>query len=231
MASASILAFKRTVTVDWPKQANADAKKRLIDVARQGHVEILRRQGNPSFEVYANRPGNSNIESVVLPGPIVYTYSNLRQLIDFALDALRKASPVKSGDYVRSHTLFVNGVSVAALPADLKPSDEIMIVNPIPYARKLEIGKTKSGRDFLVSVPNKIYERVAKNMLIPRYRNVAKIEFAYVTVPDAYRYKANNAKRNWLANKGRWYVQPRQHKDRVKGAVVQAPAIVISPLT
>jgi hypothetical protein len=69
-------------------------------------------------------------------------------------------------------------------------TDEIMIANPAPYARRLEIGKTEAGRDFLVSVPNRIYERVAKRKLIPRYRNVAKIAFGYVSLPKAYATKA-----------------------------------------
>lgn len=231
MASAAIQAFRRTVTVGWPQAMDAEAKANLLKVARQGHAEIMAAQGNPAFEAYANRPGNANLDSVVLPGPIVYTYNNLRQMVEFALDQLRRASPVESGDYVRSHTLFVNGIAVAALPVDLKPSDELMIVNPVPYARRLEIGKTESGRDFLISVPNRIYERIAKTVLTPRYRNVAKISFAYVTVSDAYRYKQDNKARSWLANKGRWYVSPKQRPDRARGAVVQSPAIIISPLT
>jgi hypothetical protein len=229
--SPALQAFRRTVTVDWKKGMEADAKALLIRTARQGHAEIMRRQGNPAFEVYANRPGNTNIESVVLPGPIVYKYSNIKSIVEVALDELRKASPVVSGDYVRSHMLFVNGVAVNVLPETVKPSDEIMIANPVPYARKIEIGKTKTGRDFVVQVPNRIYERVAKSALIPRYRNVAAITFGYVTLPDAYRYKKDNAARSWLAAKGRWYVSPKQRKDRVKGAVVQSPAIFISQIT
>ena len=231
MASAAIQAFRRIVTVDWPKHAEVDAKARLLRAAQEGHADIMRRQGDPSFDAYANTPGNKNLESVVLPGPIVYTYSNLKQIIEFALDELRKASPVVSGDYVRSHTLFVNGMPVANIPVDLKPSDEIMIGNPVPYARKIEIGKTKSGRDFVISVSNRIYERVAKNVLIPRYRNVAKITFNYATLPDAGTYAKDNKQRSWLANKQRWYTRPGIAKDRLKGIAIRSPAIFISPIT
>lgn len=226
---SAIQAFRRTVTVDWPKGMEQSAKAMLIKAARDGHAAIMAKQGNPAFEVYANRPGNTNIDSVVLPGPIVYKYSNVRALVEFALDELRKASPVISGDYARSHMLFVNGIAVDVLPETVKPSDEIMIANPVPYARKLEIGKTKTGRDFVVQVPNRIYERVTKNVLLPRYRNVAKITFGYVTVPEAYRYKKNNAARSRV--NGRWYVNPKQRKDRARGAVVQSPAIFIGQIT
>lgn len=227
----AIQAFRRVVTVDWAKQRDADAKATLLRVAREGHAEIMRQQGDPQFEVYANRPGNANIDSVVLPGPIVYTYSNLRQLVEFAMDELRKASPYVSGDYVNGHTLFVNLVPVDALPPDLKPSDEIMIANAVPYARKLEVGKTKAGRAFLISVPNHIYERVAKDKLIPRYRNVAKITFTYATLPEAAVYRKDNKQRSWLTNKSRWYVRPGKARDRQSGMAVRTPCIVIAPLT
>lgn len=226
---SAIQAFRRTVTVDWPKGMESAAKAMLIKTAREGHAAIMSKQGNPAFEVYANRPGNPNIESVVLPGPIVYKYSNIRSIVELALDELRKASPVVSGDYARSHMLFVNGMKVETLPTDIKPSDEIMIANPVPYARRIEIGKTKAGRDFVVQVPNRIYERVVKNVLAARYRNVAKITFGYVTVPEAYRYRKDNAARSRV--NGRWYVSPTQRKDRAAGAVVQSPAIFIGHIT
>ncbi|MFA7308262.1 MAG: hypothetical protein WC026_16505 [Hyphomicrobium sp.] len=224
-----IQSFRRIVAVDWPKQAAADAKERLLQVARQGHADIMARQGNPQFDAYANRPGNRALETVILPGPIIYTYSNLKALVEFALDELRKTSPVISGDYVRSHQLFVNGAAVDALPADLKPSDELMIANLVPYARKIEVGKTKSGRAFVIQVQPRIYERVGK-ALQARYKNVARITVEFVTIPNNYRLKADQKKRSWLANKGRWHTSSRQYADRAAGSVVTAPAIVIAPL-
>mgnify|MGYP005817797569 CR=1 FL=1 len=231
MASTAIQAFKRTVTVQWPADQQAAGKALLLKTARDGHARIMREQGNPQYEAYANRPGNSNLDSVVLPGPIVYNYSSLRSLVETALDELRKASPVRSGGYVQSFVLFVNGLPVDTLPQTIKLSDEIMIVNVAPYARKIEIGKTESGRPFVIQVPDRVVERTAKQVLIPRYRNVAKIEFYYVTIPDAYKLRQNNPARHWLANKQRWYHEPKQRADRARGAAVRSPAIVISRLT
>lgn len=234
MASQALQAFRRTITVDWPKSADVDAKTLLVKTARQGHANIMAaaqaRGVTPTFEAYANTPGNTRLESVVLPGPIVYNYRYLRDLVQVALDELRRASPVVSSDYVRSHTVYVNGVQVDVLPTTIGAGDEIFISNPVPYARRIEIGKTEAGRDFVLQVPNRIYERVAKNILIPRFRNVAKISFSYITPPESYRYKKDNAARSWLAKKQRWYVQPKQRADRAKGAVVRSPAIIISSL-
>ncbi|MDP2410352.1 MAG: hypothetical protein Q8M26_08705 [Pseudolabrys sp.] len=227
MASPALQSMRQTITVAWPKKMDAEAKAFLLKTAREGHAAIMQRQGNPSFEAYANRPGNRNLDSVVLPGPVVYNYSNIRQLVEFALDELRKASPVGSGSYVRSHTLYVNGVEVGSLPPDIKPTDEIMIANPIAYARRLEIGKTTAGRDFVVQVPNRIYERVAKQKVIPRYRNVAKVTFAYINTPDAYATKGGLPGHFASGKSG-----PRGGGTRVKrrqraGSTVMAPAIII----
>src|SRR5436190_17637277 len=94
----------------------------------------------PMWEAYANRPGNSNLESVILPGPIVYRYRYATEIAEVALTALQRLSPVRSGRYAKSHTIYVNGQPVARAPKTL--TQEIVISNPVPYARKIEIGKT-----------------------------------------------------------------------------------------
>jgi hypothetical protein len=230
MGIDAVEAFRRTITVAWPRQMDAEAKALLLKTARDGHAGIMQRQRNPSFAAYANRQGNRNLDSVVLPGPIVYNYSNIKRIVEDALDELRKASPLESGDYARSHTIYVNGIAVETVPDTISPSDEIMIASPLPYSRKLEIGKTESGRDFLISVPNKIYQRVAKQILIPRYRNVVKIRDTFITAPGGGVLKHNQRARSWLANKGRWHYVPGQRKDRVAGASINVPAIIISQI-
>lgn len=192
MASRSLQSFRRTITVSWPKVGDAQAKAHLISVAKAGHAKIMTEQaargGAPTWEAYANTPGRP-IESVVLPGPIVYRYQYLREVIQFALDELRKASPVVSGDYVRSHTIYINGTAgvfdIDQLNKPLRSGHEIFISNPVPYARRIEVGKTKDGRAFVIQVQPKIYENVTK-LVQAKYRNLAKITFGYATLPDAY---------------------------------------------
>lgn len=235
MANASLQAFRRTVTVDWPAQQQKDAKAHLLRVARDGHAKIMSEQVTrggirPDFEAYANRPGNSNLDAVALPGPIVFRYYYLREIIRTALDELRKRSPAVSGAYRAGHTLFVNGIAMEDVPATLRPTDDIMISNPVPYARRIEIGRTKSGRDFVLQVPNRIYERVAKQVLHPRYRNTAKITFTYANLPNAHTIKGGLSSHYGTAAKlvGTSFTTSRQRKRRQQvGSTVQAPAIVI----
>lgn len=235
MPSAALQAIRQTVKVQWPQSCERGAKAHLIRTARAGHARIMgdaRRMGfQPAWVAYANHPGNRDIASVKIPGPIVYEYKYFADVVQFALDALRKASPVRSGDYVGSHTLYVNGQPVDAIPARLSASDEIWIANPVPYARRLEIGKTKAGRDFVIQVPNRIYERVAKQVVLPRFRNSAKVSFGYVTIPNAHVIKGGLSSHyaTGRAAGKRGGGTMRKRRQRV-GEMVRAPAIFISPL-
>lgn len=191
MTRASLSALRRVITVDWPARQQAEARAHLLRIARQGHADIMAAQTAragiaPDAQAYANRPGQRNLDAVQLPGPIVFDYDYRREIVAEALRLLIEASPRQSGAYAAAHTVFIDGVPVAELPARIPESAEIMIVNPLPYTRRLEIGKTKSGRDFVLQVPNRIYERVCKTHLMPRYGNAARIEFDYVQLPDAY---------------------------------------------
>jgi hypothetical protein len=182
---ASLQSFRRVVTIEWPKHAQDGGKELLLRVARQGHAQIMneavaRVGSQPVWEAYANRPGNANLDTVVLPGPIVYLYHYTTEVVEQAMLLLQRMSPVRSGLYAKSHTIWANGHRIDQAPKRLV--EEIIISNPVPYARKIEVGKTRSGRPFVIQVPNHIYERAAK-VLQARYRNVAKIEFNYVRIP------------------------------------------------
>lgn len=185
--------------------------------------QALRAGVIPEWSAYANTPSNTNLQSVRLPGPIVYTYRYFREILLVAVHALEVASPVRSGAYKNAHTVYVDGVE-ASPSAKIEFGQRIIIANPLPYARRLEIGKTESGRDFLISVPNRIYERVAK-ILLQRYRNVAKISFGYANIPGAHIIKGRLPS-HYSIGKGR-----RRKRRQVAGDTVKAPAIFIEPLT
>lgn len=229
MSAAALQAFRRTVTVDWKSATEEQAKRHLINTARQGIQSLVNSQtidvgARPSVTVYANTPGNTNLESVVLPGPIVALFDHRAAIVKFALSALRAASPVVSGAYLDNHAIFLNGTKVDALPANLGPRDEIVITNLVPYSRRLEVGKTESGRDFVVQVEPRIYERTLKSKVNRRFRNVADLTFGYVTLSDAYVVKGKLSP-TYRTKNGKL----RKRRQRA-GFGVQAPAIFIKPL-
>lgn len=228
MTRQSLAALRRTITVEWPQQRDRDAKALLIRVARDGIDRIVREQTSragipPSVDAYANQPGRP-IEQVVLPGPIVARFGYFREIVEYGLDELRRASPVQSGRYRDSHVVLVNGQQVDVVPNRLKDTDVIALVNPVPYARRLEIGKTKSGRDFVLQVPNRIYERVAKQKLIPRYRNVASISFGYLELTGAHVIKGRLPSHYGIGGGNK-----RKRRQQI-GKPIKAPAIFIKAL-
>jgi len=227
MATASLQAFRRVTTVAWPQHIQTNARALLVRVAKQGHAKIMAAAASnglyPTWEAYANTPGNSNIDNVVLPGPIVYLYHYVTDVAEFALTELQKNSPVRSGRYAKSHTIYLNGQPVARAPKMLKRGDEILITNPVPYARRLEIGKTESGRDFVIQVPPRIYERTAKK-LKAKYGKVVKITFTYVNVPNAH-VITGGLPLHYVGKGG-----VRRRRRQQVGSTITAPAIIIEPL-
>jgi hypothetical protein len=219
--------IRRIVTVDWPKEMQADAKAVLISVAQTGHLKIMRdaaTQGlEPTWEAYANSPGNSDLQSVKLPGPIVYNYRYLSELIQFALDELRRQSPVVSGAYRDSHTIYVNDAPQGTtIPKTIRPGDRIFISNPVPYARRLEVGRTKGGeRPFLISVPNRIYYRVTE-MTKVEGKGRAQVSMGFV---DLGAWTLKNDQKSLVKTSTGYRHSARQRPDRVAGSAVTSPAI------
>mgnify|MGYP000564759762 CR=1 FL=1 len=235
MTKQSLDAVRRVFIVQQPKDIERDGRALLVRTARAGIAQITQEQTNragiaPGVAVYANRPGNAALETVRLPGPIVARWDYRREIALATLAALRRASPVQSGAYRDAHELQLNGVAVETLPANLAPGDEIRIVNAVPYARRLEIGKTKSGRDFVLKVEPRIYERVAKGQIAPRYRNVAKITFTYVLLPQSHVIKGGLASHYTVGTFGPGGTHGKRRRRQEIGGKVKAPCIMIGGL-
>lgn len=119
------------------------------------------------------------------------------QMLDavlWALDALRKRSPVRSGRYVQSHLVMINGAEVggdvaAALRA-VKGTDRVQIVNPQPYAKKIE-GRPASKKRGIAGLkgqssqaPGGVY-RVVMRALVARFGKSMFFDFKYVKLEGA----------------------------------------------
>ncbi len=115
-------------------------------------------------------------------GSIIVEWELIGDVLVWIGNTLRDRSPVLTGAYRDAHTLFADGTEVD-LDAEVPSASEYTFLNPLPYARKIEIGKTRSGRDFVISVPNRIYERTADDAK-KRFGNLANIRFSY-RAPEA----------------------------------------------
>lgn len=133
-------------------------------------------------------------------------------------------SPHVSGDYQRGWVLLADGVEVPL--NDHVPNAEVFtFVNVTPYSRKIEVGKTKSGRDFVIQVPNRIAQRTADDAA-KKFGNIAKIRSVWISLNSAYALKHNQASRSFAGGKMR--ISKRQRPDRVKGSAITYPAITVS---
>lgn len=245
--NASLKAVRKMILVDVPANLARDGKAHLIRTARTGIAQITQEQTAraqgiaPAVTAYANSPSNQNLESVRIPGPIVARFDYRREIAVVTLRALIKNSPKENaatgavGDYASSHTILLNGQKVDTLPANLALTDIITIFNPLPYARRLEIGKTKSGRRFVLQVEDRIYERTMKSEIAPRYRNVATLRFAYIPLPAGFEAQAHQIKGKLASHytsgtfgpAGKSFQRKRRQQ---KGTAVRCPAIVITPV-
>ncbi len=143
----------------------ADAQNRAaLGTVPPKTVTVDGRQGAPLDSVNPDR------------GIIIAEWSLVGDVLQWIFATLRARSPIVSGDYLRGHMLFADGVECD--PTNPPPAQEYIFLNAVPYARKIELGKTKSGRDFVIQVPNRIYERTAKDAQ-SRYGNVVKIRSTY----------------------------------------------------
>lgn len=111
---------------------------------------------------------------------IIYRYTNMQAVVEFAIETLKSKSPVGStgdkhpGLYRDSHLIFIDG-HVVKDASGWRPGQQINISNPVPYSRKIEAGRMK------MSVPPKVYEE-SEAVISSRFGNQANIKFVFMPV-------------------------------------------------
>lgn len=142
----------------------------------------------------ATHPGDILGELRQVSDPTAQRRAEMNAIVQFALDDLRARSDVGSGRdphpglYKESHTIFINGNDVADLSSWM-PGDIIHISNPVPYARKIEIGRMHTN------LPGHEYE-MTEQALQAKYGDIARIEFTYMPVKFSKSPAGSNPK--WL---------------------------------
>jgi hypothetical protein len=146
----------------------------LIRTAKAKNAEVMNRDPRPAtFTRYVDGKQGAPEEAVEATGTIVYRYPRIELVAQYAMEVLFDLSPVLSGDYRNAHTLFLDGMPVSDLKS-WRPGDEISISNPLPYSRKIEIGKMKMR----VAGTDHVYEQACRKVMA-RYGNMARIDFTF----------------------------------------------------
>lgn len=157
------------------KQGDAVATKEfIVATAKREHARVMADEPAPSsFVRFVDGQLGAREEQVRPDGRIVYQYSRIEEVVEFALATLRQISPVLTGRYKDAHEVFLNGKPVADVK-EYRAGDDLMITNLQPYARKIEVGKMVMR----VAGTSKVYQQ-ARRLIMNRYGNSASIEFTY----------------------------------------------------
>lgn len=175
---------------EWVKEATIGAAETALreEVAKGfDNQPVVVTDGMPRRDYHGVRPFG-RIEFIRRP--------QMAEAVLWALDMLRKRSPVLTGRYVQSHTVLLNGAEITgdikAALQNVKDGDRVQIVNPQPYAKKIEGRKARSkgrgtNRTRTAAVagqskqaPRGVYERVVLPMLVRRYGRSMFFDFKYV---------------------------------------------------
>lgn len=148
----------------------------LAGIARRGVAELVRSgKAPPSYQVVVDGRYNVAEDAVRPNGTILYLFDSQASAAVFAISYLRGRAPKRSGRYVESIWIGVNGAFTRASafdPASVPAGATIELVDTAPYARKVEVGH------MTMSVPHKVVEDASR--AARRKFPLVNVDFGYV---------------------------------------------------
>jgi len=187
-----LLAFDRAISVVLTG-AREQCQEALVKLVKDELDQVLREDRPDSYIQAIDGDTGKPIPQIEPFGQAFFRFRYGREVIAFALEALRAVSPVLSGAYRSSHELFADGTLIADFN-QIGDAKTVVITNTLPYARKIEGGRR--GRDAVkhhdsgamtqrkgssVQAPDGVYELTAQTVN-RRYGNIAKARFGYVGI-------------------------------------------------
>lgn len=218
------LLVANTISPQAQQQAVASFAQGAIDEADAMNQRVLGRVPPRTITV-DGREGAALTDVKPDGGSIIVEYELITDVLVWIGDTLRARSPVQSGAYRDGWTLLADGTEVG-ITDDIPPADEYTFVNNVPYARKIEVGMTETGRPFVIQVPNRIAERTAKDAAA-KFGNMAKIASVWIQLDSAYTLKTNQRSRSWIKGRG-WRYSATIRPDRRAGSAITYPAINVT---
>lgn len=176
-----------------------------------------------AHRTFVNRNQSNNLEAVnPSGGEITFEFQLTSEVLSWIARTLADQSPVVSGDYRRGHILLADGAQ--ADPDNAPTATVYKFMNTVPYARKIEVGITKSGRSFVIQVKPRIYERTF-NDAKARFGNIVSLSYGFED-PSTYQLKQDQRARQ-ITRKGVRY-RASQRPDRVRGTATTVPVITVT---
>ncbi|MBF0888063.1 hypothetical protein [Gluconobacter cadivus] len=185
---------------------------RLAAVAIKARDQVVRSGDAPPHWVTIVDGRQGAPETSVQPdGFILYKFNVMGLAAQAALQLCKDRSPVRSGRYRDSWLVVVDGRPWTQDVADIPEGVSVMLVNPQPYARKIDTGAMKK-----MSVPPGIVDAVRK--LVQRKFPTVNAGRAFVTIPSGL---VKNAPYVLRRSKGR-------SKSRAAGTSMTYPAMILT---
>lgn len=152
----------------------------LARIARTERDELIRTgEASPVYETFVDQRRGASEETVRPDGVIRYEFDQIGEAAEYGLDACRRLSPMESGVFRLAWVLSVNHRPWFGDVKDIPTGAEVLIVNPLPYARKIETGAMPK-----MSVEPGIVQRAAQR--IKRQFPAISAFVTYVQLPPAF---------------------------------------------
>ncbi|MDP3417854.1 hypothetical protein [Falsiroseomonas sp.] len=179
-------AFERVINLAIAKVQPPELQKLHAKIARDGLAQHLATvPSRPNVRRIVDGRLGAAEESVRPFGVIRYEFDSLREAALFALDELRRLSPIESGDYRKAWFLLYQGKQVTpeALPPDAR---EVTVTNDQPYSRMLAVGKRADGRPFSLQNVAPGYMELAWQAVRQRFGNSVTIAIGFIQLEGGY---------------------------------------------
>lgn len=177
---ARLSAFSRDLQVMTKETLSPEARRKMIaQVARDALAEAQAQNRAalgrvPEHQTFVDRRQGAPLESVDPDRGVIVFAFEITTLASEMMEEIGRLlvlnSPVLTGEYQKSHTLYADGVEVDRFDPLAKVS-EWVFTTAVPYARRIEGGSSDQA-------PDGVYEGVAA-MVGRRYGNIASIKFSY----------------------------------------------------
>ncbi len=167
----------------------ADFAREKLREAQAQNARVLGRE--PEFQQFVDGSAGKALD-LVNPdrGRIVFEFDIAQDIVPVILAELERVSPELSGDYRKSHLVFADGRQVLA-GESVPAAEEYVFLNPVAYARKIELGAMKMR----VPGTDRVYQQ-AQRAAASRFGNIARIRFTYRSpIGTAQSGKAGRASR------------------------------------
>jgi hypothetical protein len=223
------------MTVDIVQWLNTDVPKAAQDalvlgVGRQQQrvrSEQAQRSGGiePSLEtMIVDGRRNANTGDIKATSRVILDWNYITEAAIKTIGYLRLHGPERSGNWKDSVIVMVDGHEQHVDEPFPSNTAQVTVVVAAPYARKLEVGRTESGRAFSIQVAQHFVE-ASTIRLRTQMRDLATFQFTYVDLAGAHVLTSKTGTHRRSFRSGRARLSAKR-----SDTTVRYPAIVIDEI-